>query len=62
MPADGDRSSEADDLKAKFKEALAKKQGNESGAIDKGHGPEPKVHDTHGPEGGKRGFIRRKTG
>lgn len=62
MPADSDRSTGADDLKAKFKEALAKKHGNESGTVDKGPGPEPKVHDTHGPEGGKRGFTRRKTG
>lgn len=58
MPADKSK-----DLKAKFKEALEKKQGNDSGAVGKGHGREPKPQQhPHGPEGGKRGFIRRKTG
>jgi len=57
MPAD-----KAEDLRAKFKEALERKQGNGSPAADKGHGREPKPHDTHGPEHGKRGFTRRKTG
>lgn len=61
MPADNNRDSEPDDVKAKFKEALERKHGNASGAVGNGHAPEPKAHHNHGPEG-KRGFIRRKTG
>jgi Family of unknown function (DUF5302) len=57
MPAD-----KSEDLKAKFKQALDKKQGNDAGATPKGHGREPKSQHPHGPDSVKRGFIRRKTG
>jgi Family of unknown function (DUF5302) len=61
MPA-GKSSSGPEDLKAKFKEALERKHGNDSGQFEEGHEREPKPHETHGPEGAKRGFTRRKTG
>ena len=62
MPEGTDPAAEAEEMKAKFKDALNRKHANESGQIDRGHGHEPKPHETHGPEGGKRGFTRRKTG
>ena len=62
MSADEDRATAADDLKAQFKEALAKKHDNASGAVDKNRAPQPKQHNPHQAEGAKRGFIRRKTG
>jgi hypothetical protein len=51
-----------DDLKARMKEALERKQANDPGVAkkghqrDKGHGP-----DTHGPLGGVQ-MHRRKAG
>jgi hypothetical protein len=51
-----------DDIKAKMKEALERKQANDRGVDDKGHKKE-KGHgpDTHGPLGGVH-LHRRKAG
>jgi hypothetical protein len=60
MTADAPGSENAD-LKAKMREALERKQRNDSGVPGRqAHGKE-KGHETHGPAGGKREF-RRKSG
>ena len=46
-----------DDLKRKYREALERKTSR-SGASSPGEG-ESKIHDAHGPAGGKRAFRRR---
>lgn len=51
-----------DDVKRKFREALARKQGSRQGSGAGGTGPDhSKVHGTHGRAGGPREF-RRKSG
>ncbi|MBY8881120.1 DUF5302 domain-containing protein [Streptomyces sp. PLK6-54] len=51
-----------DDVKRKFREALARKQGSRKGGGAGGSGPDPsKIHGTHGRAGGGREF-RRKSG
>ncbi|MEO6822099.1 MAG: DUF5302 domain-containing protein [Candidatus Nanopelagicales bacterium] len=48
-----------DDLKRKYREALERKTSR-SGASSPGDGEgESKIHDAHGPAGGKRAFRRR---
>lgn len=49
-----------DDLKAKMREALARKQSNDRGVQHGGHSKE-KGHETHGPLGGAK-MHRRKAG
>jgi hypothetical protein len=51
------------DLKSKFREALARKNGTHSdAAAGGGSGPEgSKIHGAHGPAAGRRTF-RRKSG
>ena len=60
MSADKDAETGREDLKAKFKEALDRKQGNRGGVQSTGH-EHGKAPETHGPIGGKREF-RRKSG
>lgn len=51
-----------DDLKAKMREALAKKQANDTGVAATGHRREKgQGHETHGPLGGPQ-IHRRKSG
>lgn len=51
-----------DEVKRKFREALARKQGAGGGARGGGTGPDPsKIHGAHGRAGGPREF-RRKSG
>ncbi|HEY7858791.1 MAG TPA: DUF5302 domain-containing protein [Candidatus Nanopelagicales bacterium] len=48
-----------DDLKRKYREALERKSSR-SGGNQPGDGEgESKIHDAHGPAGGKRAFRRR---
>lgn len=52
----------ADDLKRKFREALARKSGQHADAAAAGgSGESTKIHGTHGKSGGQRDF-RRKSG
>lgn len=52
----------ADDVKRKFREALARKSGqNADSAAAGGSGESSKIHGTHGKSGGQRDF-RRKSG
>jgi hypothetical protein len=54
--------SPADDVKRKFREALARKSGqNADAAAAGGSSDSSKVHGTHGKSGGQRDF-RRKSG
>jgi hypothetical protein len=50
-----------DDQKAKFREALERKNKGASRPSGSKHGTEGHAHGEHGPEGGKRQF-RRKSG
>ncbi|SEO84951.1 DUF5302 domain-containing protein [Actinacidiphila rubida] len=51
-----------DDVKRKFREALARKQGAQRGGAAGGAGPDQsKIHGAHGRAGGAREF-RRKSG
>ena len=51
----------AGDVKARFREALARKQGQHSDSVG-GSGPTgPKIHEAHGKAANKRQF-RRKSG
>jgi Family of unknown function (DUF5302) len=59
MSADKDTSGN-DDLKAKMREALERKNSNDRGVNQKGHGKE-KAPGTHGPLGGVQ-MHRRKAG
>ena len=52
----------ADDVKRKFREALARKTGQQADtAAGGGPGDTSKIHGTHGKSGGQRDF-RRKSG
>lgn len=52
----------ADDVKSKFREALARKQSGRGGGGTAGTGPDQsKIHGAHGRAGGAREF-RRKSG
>jgi hypothetical protein len=54
--------ADEDEVKRKFREALARKQGAHHGAAAGGTGPDQsKVHGAHGRAGGPREF-RRKSG
>ena len=60
--ADPVAESPADDVKRKFREALARKSGqNADAAAAGGSGESSKIHGTHGKSGGQRDF-RRKSG
>jgi hypothetical protein len=60
-PADAEHSGPEDDLKRKFREALARQRGPQADA-NSGRGADPsKIHATHGKSGGQRNF-RRKSG
>lgn len=52
---------EASDVKARFREALAKKQEHQAGGVSGNGAAGSKIHDAHGREGAKRQF-RRKAG
>ena len=56
------QDGEEDDVKRKFREALARKRGlqGEHGSNGKGTGAS-KIHGAHGPAAGQRSF-RRKSG
>jgi hypothetical protein len=52
----------ADDVRDKFKQALARKRGQQADAVTDAEGRgTSKIHDAHGPAGGNRMF-RRKAG
>ena len=54
--------SPQDDVKRKFREALARKSGAQADAAAAGGGgDQTKIHGTHGKSGGQRDF-RRKSG
>ncbi|MEZ0092935.1 DUF5302 domain-containing protein [Streptacidiphilus sp. EB129] len=57
-----EHQSPEDDVKRKFREALARKRGVQADSAGAGGGAEQsKVHGTHGKSGGQRDF-RRKSG
>jgi hypothetical protein len=59
--ADAEHSGPEDDLKRKFREALARRRGPQTDS-GSGRGTDPsKIHGTHGKSGGQRNF-RRKSG
>ena len=61
-PKDPEQQSPEDDVKRKFREALARKSGAQADAAGTGgNGEKSKVHGTHGKSGGQRDF-RRKSG
>jgi hypothetical protein len=61
-PADEAAVPGEDDVKRKFREALARKQGGGGGGRGGGTGPDQsKIHGAHGRAGGAREF-RRKSG
>jgi Family of unknown function (DUF5302) len=52
----------AEDVRSKFREALERKQHRHAAGAADSEGKDPsKVHNSHGPAGGKRTF-RRKSG
>ena len=54
--------ADEDEVKRKFREALARKQGARHGGAGSGTGPDQsKIHGAHGRAGGPREF-RRKSG
>ena len=53
-------SADNEDLKAKMREALERKQAHDRGVSAKSH-EQGKTPENHGPAGGKREF-RRKSG
>jgi len=60
-PATAEAETE-DEVKRKFREALARKQGGRGGGGRNGSGPDQsKIHGAHGRAGGAREF-RRKSG
>jgi hypothetical protein len=57
-----EQQSPADDVKRKFREALARKTGQNAESAGTGSaGESSKIHGTHGKSGGQRDF-RRKSG
>ncbi|QMU77546.1 DUF5302 domain-containing protein [Streptacidiphilus sp. PB12-B1b] len=61
-PAAPEHQSPEDDVKRKFREALARKRGPQPDSAGLGGGADQsKVHGTHGKSGGQRDF-RRKSG
>jgi hypothetical protein len=54
-------SPEVDDMKAKFREALARKRGEHAASNAEGAQDTGKVHGAHGPAASRRSF-RRKSG
>lgn len=61
MSSSEDGSRANDDVKAKFREALEKKNANSRAAAGQGAHEDGKVHAAHGPEAHQRQF-RRKSG
>ncbi|MBC3839885.1 DUF5302 domain-containing protein [Streptacidiphilus sp. 4-A2] len=62
QPEASEHQSPEDDLKRKFREALARKRGPQADAgAAAGTGDQVKIHGTHGKSGGQRDF-RRKSG
>lgn len=60
MAAEENAGAGNDDVKARMREALERKQSNDRGVERKGHGKE-KAPETHGPMSGVR-MHRRKAG
>lgn len=58
---EGEGASGEDEVKRKFREALARKQGGQASGGRGGTGPNAKIHGAHGRAGGPREF-RRKSG
>ncbi|MEZ0069755.1 hypothetical protein ABIA32_005802 [Streptacidiphilus sp. MAP12-20] len=56
-----EHSGPEDDMKRKFREALARRRGPQADAAKGGGGDQTKIHGTHGKSGGQRSF-RRKSG
>jgi hypothetical protein len=60
-PEDAEHNGPEDDMKRKFREALARRRGPQADSAS-GHGADSsKIHGTHGKSGGQRSF-RRKSG
>jgi uncharacterized protein DUF5302 len=60
-PTAAEAEADSPDMRAKFREALDRKQHQHTAGNADGEGKESKVHQAHGPVGGKRTF-RRKSG
>jgi hypothetical protein len=61
-PQAPEQQSTEEDMKSKFREALARKRGARTdGAAGGAGGDQSKIHGTHGKSGGQRDF-RRKSG
>lgn len=60
MSADQPAEAANEDVKAQMREALSRKQSNDAGVAQRGHGKDKPPH-ARGPQGGKREF-RRKSG
>ncbi|MEH0416238.1 DUF5302 domain-containing protein [Streptomyces sp. B21-083] len=61
-PDDGGQDDGQDDLKRKFREALARKRGQQADAVDgAANSDRSKIHGAHGPAASQRSF-RRKSG
>ncbi|WP_207892300.1 DUF5302 domain-containing protein [Streptacidiphilus pinicola] len=58
---DAEHSGPEDDLKRKFREALARRRGPQADAAGSRSGDQSKIHGTHAKSGGQRNF-RRKSG
>jgi hypothetical protein len=62
VATDSAADSGTEDVRAKFREALDRKQHRHAAGAADSEGKDPsKVHNSHGPAGGKRTF-RRKSG
>jgi hypothetical protein len=60
--AGSEHGSQSDDAKARFREALERKRGQQAARAADGTGQgDSKIHGEHGAAGGKRTF-RRKSG
>ena len=59
--ADAEHSGPEDDLKRKFREALARRRGPQADVAAGRGGDQSKIHGTHSKSGGQRNF-RRKSG
>ncbi|HET7475815.1 MAG TPA: DUF5302 domain-containing protein [Dermatophilaceae bacterium] len=61
MPQDdGEPTGPSEDVKAKFREALRRKQAHAGGDVSD-HGDHAKIHDAHGPAK-RQQMFRRKSG
>jgi hypothetical protein len=60
-PVDAEHTGPEDDVKRKFREALARKRGPQAESGSARGGDPSKIHGTHAKSGGQKNF-RRKSG